>query len=281
MTKNITKTDNSGLFDSIRHLDDDGNEYWLARELMVVLGYTQWRRFEGAIDRATVCLENIGAVKSANVSLLPGLARLSDKGANDYKLSRYACYLVAVNGDPRKPEIALAQAYFVTKAREAEIADSQPVQQLIDDDRESTPRLPICRSSFDLSHLQLKCLWLAAEMSENYNIPPNLELLRGIDPAFWGMPLKAVESHMLYSQIFEESWLHEHEQEYLRIREGKKFDPMFLEFFKRFDDQEYWDNYFEYQEIAAKFEIQVQRRLNRSQKKVQILAAPNNQQKQP
>jgi BRO family, N-terminal domain len=277
MNNNITKTDNSGLFDSIRHLDDDGNEYWFARELMPLLGYAKWQSFEAIIERVTCCLDNIGAVKANHINHLSGKISGSGNFGDNYMLSRYACYLVAMNGDPRKPKIAAAQAYFVTKAREAELATSQPIQQeLIDDDRESTPRLPVCRSSFDLSHLQLKCLWLAAEMSENYNIPPNPELLRGIDPAFWGMPLKAVESHMLYSQIFEESWLHEYEQEYLRIREGKKFDPMFLEFFKRFDDQEYWDNYFKYQEIAAKFEIQVQRRLNRSQKKAQALTASKN-----
>jgi hypothetical protein len=194
MTKNITKTDNSGLFDSIRHLDDDGNECWFARELMVVLGYTQWRRFEGAIERATVCLVNIGAVKGAHVSLLPGLARLSDKGANDYKLSRYACYLVAVNGDPRKPEIAAAQAYFVFKAREAELGQQQ-----------SQPKVA---NMYDLNHSQIERLKIVAELSEDCETPTaDREFLAGIDSVFWNMPYQIAEHLSFHYQYLEKKAL--------------------------------------------------------------------------
>lgn len=207
MNNNITKRDNSGLFDSIRHFDDDGNEYWFARELMPLLGYVQWRRFEGVIDRVTACLENIGAVKGANVSLLPGLARLSDKGANNYKLSRLACYLVAVNGDPRKPKIAAAQAYFVTKAREAELFNSQTE---IEPEPEIEPHPYKLReqgqdsgeSIFDLNMFQLQCLHLSALMLE-LKIPTHDKLLRVVDPIYHDMPLDAVKSQIWYRQLTE------------------------------------------------------------------------------
>jgi hypothetical protein len=193
MTKNITKIDNPGLFDSIRHLDDDGNEYWFARELMPLLGYVQWRRFEGVIDRVTACLDNIGAVKGANVSLLPGLARLSDKGADDYKLSRLACYLVAINGDPRKPKIAAAQAYFVTKAREAELG--QQNQQ---------PLKPETVNIYDLNHSQIERLKIVAELREDFDASiVDREFLADIDPTLWDMPYELAEHLSTYYEYRE------------------------------------------------------------------------------
>ena len=202
MTKNITKIDNSGLFDSIRHFDNDGNEYWFARELMVLLGYTQWRRFEGAIERATVCLKNIGAVKGANVSNLPGLAKPGERTGNDYKLSRYACYLVAVNRDPRKPEIALAQAYFVTKAREAEIAASnQP--QTEQSDRPNLDTFTI----YDLKPWQIERLVAAIEYrKENESIPAAyFEGMENFDELIWEIPFEVIEwLQSLHQDLIEE-----------------------------------------------------------------------------
>ena len=106
-------------FDAIRITTPEGREYWSARELMPLLGYSVWRDFANAVGRARVAAQNTGTDVTANFA---GARKVSASGpdAEDYHLSRYACYLVALNGDPRKPEIAAAQTYFVVKTREAE-----------------------------------------------------------------------------------------------------------------------------------------------------------------
>lgn len=110
---------NHSPFDSIRHEGQQG-EYWLARELMPLLGYKQWRQFSDAIERAIISQQNSGNEVTAHFLRLT--AKSQGRPKEDYQLSRYACYLVAMNGDPRKTEIAAAQNYFVVKTREAETA---------------------------------------------------------------------------------------------------------------------------------------------------------------
>lgn len=112
-------------FDAIRHLTPEGREYWSARELMPLLGYEKWERFADAIGRAKIAAHNAGYVVAEQ---FPGAGKMIEAGngaqrrVDDYHLSRYACYLIALNGDPRKDEIAQAQTYFVIKTREAEVA---------------------------------------------------------------------------------------------------------------------------------------------------------------
>lgn len=117
-------------FDSIRHFDEQGSEYWLARDMMKLLGYIKWQKFEDAIERAKISLQNSEGNPDKHFIHLPG--RVSGKGrfGDDYKLSRYAAYLISLNGDPRKPEIAQAQAYFVVKTREAETVIPQQQDEL-------------------------------------------------------------------------------------------------------------------------------------------------------
>lgn len=117
-------SESSSPFDSIRLVREDGSEYWSARDLMVLLGYSKWERMNDAIDRAKAACTNSGMDPEKN---FPGAGKVSGRRGpeqQDYHLTRYASYLVAMNGDPRKPEIAAAQTYFAVKTREAEIQEA-------------------------------------------------------------------------------------------------------------------------------------------------------------
>ena len=119
---------NETIFESIKHTDEDGNEYWYARELQKVLKYDKWENFEKVVTKAKL---------SCNVSGYEVLEHFPDvrktikmpKGAskiiNDYKLSRYACYLIAQNGDSRKKVIGLAQTYFAIQTRKQELLEQE------------------------------------------------------------------------------------------------------------------------------------------------------------
>ena len=108
------------VFEDIKHIDENGNEYWLARELQTTLEYTQWRRFENVINKAKLACEN-SCIKVddhfADVGKTSNMPNGGVKIIADYKLSRYACYLIAQNGDSRKKVIALAQTYFAIQTR--------------------------------------------------------------------------------------------------------------------------------------------------------------------
>lgn len=111
-------------FDNIRRTEENGNEYWLARELMVWVGYDSWTKFKRVIERAKLACFNSG--ENLDHHFIPWdntAERKQGSGSKkqDYKLSRYGCYLVAMNGDPRQPEIAAAQRYFTVNTDESEM----------------------------------------------------------------------------------------------------------------------------------------------------------------
>ncbi|MDI9349152.1 MAG: DNA damage-inducible protein D [Candidatus Symbiobacter sp.] len=113
-------------FEEQKHVNEHGAEYWSARDLQLLLGYRQWRRFEDAIKRAMTSCEASGNKPEYHFAGV-GKPIPGGKGAvqivDDFHLSRFACYLIAQNGDPRKPEIAAAQKYFAIQTRRQEISD--------------------------------------------------------------------------------------------------------------------------------------------------------------
>ncbi len=115
-------------FESIKHIDEFGNEYWEARELQHILEYTQWRRFENVINKAKLACENSCISIDnhfADVGKMVDIGSKTKRETKDYMLSRYACYLIAQNGDPRKEVIALAQTYFAIQTRKQELSDKE------------------------------------------------------------------------------------------------------------------------------------------------------------
>jgi DNA-damage-inducible protein D len=113
-------------FEGIKH-SEDGSEYWFARELATVLEYVQWRNFQKVLDRAMLSCKNSGydvLHHFAEVSKMVEIGSKTNRPVKDYKLTRYACYLIVQNGDPRKEIIALGQTYFAIQTRRAEVADA-------------------------------------------------------------------------------------------------------------------------------------------------------------
>lgn len=122
-------------FEDIKKTREDGTEFWYARELASVLDYTQWRNFLNVIKRGMIACENSGHDSSVDFA---EVSKIVDAGATskpvlDYELSRYACYLIVQNGDPRKEVIALGQTYFAIQTYRQEVADH--FNQLSEDNR--------------------------------------------------------------------------------------------------------------------------------------------------
>ena len=130
----VNKTEKD--FESIKHVDENGTEFWYARELMIMLEYSKWGNFIKVIDKAKESCKNsdnnvldhfadVGKMVKAGVA---------DKEIDDLKLTRYACYLIAQNGDSRKKAIALAQTYFAVQTRKQELT-RQEYEQLSEDEK--------------------------------------------------------------------------------------------------------------------------------------------------
>jgi DNA-damage-inducible protein D len=114
-------------FEELKSVNQHGAEYWSARDLQPLLGYNQWRSFEKAVTKAITSCRQSGNdpghhFARARKPITGGKGAVQE--VNDFQLSRFACYLIAQNGDPRKPEIALAQKYFAIQTRRQELSDA-------------------------------------------------------------------------------------------------------------------------------------------------------------
>ncbi|MGM5069793.1 phage antirepressor KilAC domain-containing protein [Rhodococcus qingshengii] len=121
--------DDKSPFDKIRRVRPDGTEYWTGRDLNTLTNYASWQMFEKAIERAVAAINNLDMPLTSHVNQVSNVVERPQGGSipmADYELSRFAAYLVMLNGDPRKPEIAAGQAYFVVRTREAETAPRAP-----------------------------------------------------------------------------------------------------------------------------------------------------------
>ena len=112
------------VFEDIKHIDDEGNEYWYARELQVILEYKEWRKFFGVINRAIIACSNskIDILDHfGEVAKMVTIGSSAKRKQVDYKLSRYACYLIVQKSDSRKEVVALGQTYFAVQTRKHEL----------------------------------------------------------------------------------------------------------------------------------------------------------------
>ncbi|MEK7559001.1 MAG: DNA damage-inducible protein D [Patescibacteria group bacterium] len=126
MSYNLPATLNKN-FENLKKVDENGTEYWTARELMIVLGYANWQNFEEVIKKAQVASIKSGQYVDnhfIDVSKLVTVGYNTIRKLKDWKLDRYACYLIAQNGDSKKPEIAFAQTYFAVQTRRQEVYDN-------------------------------------------------------------------------------------------------------------------------------------------------------------
>lgn len=125
-------------FEAIRHEDEQGNEYWSARELYKLLGYSRWEKFQFALEQAQKACENSGQAVADHFHLevkMIAAGKGAKRRTEDYHLSRFACYLIVQNADPSKPIVALGQTYFAVQTRRQEIADELALSALPEDQK--------------------------------------------------------------------------------------------------------------------------------------------------
>jgi DNA-damage-inducible protein D len=118
--------------EDVKRVNSQGDDFWVAREINAILGYQTWDKFLPVIEKAALSIDAHGGDSSqhiAHTSKMVGLGEGARRRVKEYFLSRGACYLIAMNGNPSKPEIAAAQAYFAAKTRKAELDEREPLDR--------------------------------------------------------------------------------------------------------------------------------------------------------
>ncbi|MCU9946266.1 DNA damage-inducible protein D [Pseudomonas sp. PDM13] len=137
MNRNVTDQHHA-TFEGLRQTDEEGNEFWLARQLAEVLGYSQYRHFTPVVERAReACLRSGHVIEDhiEDILTMVAIGSGAQRQVPDIRLSRYACYLIVQNGDPSKPVIANGQTYFAIQTRRQELADDERFAQLDEDEK--------------------------------------------------------------------------------------------------------------------------------------------------
>ena len=138
--KDLIKDDNQSapsIFEDLKKIDENGNEYWSARDLQPILEYSSWQKFSNVIQKAIeACINSSNKEEDhfAQTVKMVSLGSGSERGVEDYNLSRYACYLIIQNADPSKPIVAFGQTYFATQTRKQEILEHSEYQRLKTED---------------------------------------------------------------------------------------------------------------------------------------------------
>ena len=125
------------LFEDIKYIDENGDEYWLARELMIVLEYKRWDKFCNVIENSKISCKKSNYMTENHFSQVGRMVEIGSKTSRnimDFKLSRYACYLIVQNSDPRKEVVALGQTYFAIQTRKQELSEKE-YRELTEDEK--------------------------------------------------------------------------------------------------------------------------------------------------
>ncbi len=146
-------------FEDIKHVDEHGNEYWSARELQLALEYKEWRKFSRVIEKARDASNNSKLKVSdhfVQTDKMVGIGSKTSRNIDDYKLSRYACYLIVQNSDPRKEVVALGQTYFAIQTRKQELTEKEYVN-LTEEEKRFYQRNLTKKGNYSLNQTAKNC----------------------------------------------------------------------------------------------------------------------------
>ena len=147
------------IFENIRHIDEDGSEYWLARELQVVLEYKKWQKFINVIESAKISCKQSNFIIDdhfTQVGKMVDIGSRTSRSILDYKLSRYACYLIVQNSDSIKEVVALGQTYFAVQTRKQELIEKE-YSMLTEDEKRFYQRDLTRKGNYSLNQVAKKC----------------------------------------------------------------------------------------------------------------------------